>query len=102
MGRSNECKVYYELRGRHTDPDVVSAIGGTPNMGTCKIFSKVNGKKSNPHLCPWRTPSQIHEWVWCEHNIQSSTAECPFSHWEGWRRVLGRLLESFPLETFRV
>jgi len=46
--RTKDCKVYYELRGRHTDPDVVSAIGGTPNMGTCKIFSKVNGKKPNP------------------------------------------------------
>jgi len=46
--RTKDCNVLSELRGRHIDPDAVSAIGGTPNMGTCKIFSKVDGKKSNP------------------------------------------------------
>jgi len=46
--RTKDCYVFYDVRGRHTDPDAVSAISGTPNMGTCKIFSKVSGKKSNP------------------------------------------------------
>lgn len=46
--RTKECTVFYELRGRHLDPDVVSAMGSTPNMGTCKIFSLVSGKKANP------------------------------------------------------
>merc|ERR1712194_113379 len=46
--RSKDCNVFYEMRGRHQDPDVMSAMGGTPGMGTCRIFSKVTGKKADP------------------------------------------------------
>lgn len=46
--RTKDCTVFYELRGRHLNPDVVSAMGGTPFLGTCKIFSAVSGTKSNP------------------------------------------------------
>jgi hypothetical protein len=46
--KSLDCTVFYELRGRHVDHDVVSAMGATPNVGTCKIFSDVTGKKANP------------------------------------------------------
>jgi len=46
--RTNDCAVFYEMRGRHLDSDVTSGMGGTPGVGTCTIFSAITGTRADP------------------------------------------------------